>query len=152
MCIILFSCINCNLFQMKFTPDSYAFQIVLTQNYKDFCIWFHQNSHQLFSTVLQCFWQCLPTFERNMICTIIPTTLPHFSYTGFHIVLLYYHKNCNKSSYVCMMPKGPNQILCWAVGDELLTISSFKYCPGFIDLRGQTGVYLHQCRWLPVRH
>jgi len=21
-----------------------------------------------------------------MICTVIPTTLPHFSYTGFHIV------------------------------------------------------------------
>ena len=79
---------NCNLFQMKFASDSYAFQIVLTQNYQDFCIWFHQNSHQLFSTVLQCFWQRLPTFESNMICTVIPATLPHFSYTGFHIVFV----------------------------------------------------------------
>ena len=71
---------NCNLFQMKFASDSYAFQIVLTQNYQDFL---HQSSHQLFSTVLQCFWQRLPTFESNMICTVIPTTLPHFSYTGY---------------------------------------------------------------------
>ena len=36
---------KCNLFQMKLASNSYTFQIVLTQNYKDFCIWFHQNSH-----------------------------------------------------------------------------------------------------------
>ena len=36
----------------KFASNSYAFPIVITQNYQDFCIWFQQNSHQLFSTVL----------------------------------------------------------------------------------------------------
>ena len=33
---------KCNPFQMKFASNSYTFQIVLTQNYQDFCIWFHQ--------------------------------------------------------------------------------------------------------------
>jgi len=36
------------------------------------------------------------------------------------------------------------------VGDKLLTLNLFKCYPWLVDLRGQTRVYLHQCRWLLV--
>ena len=65
-----------------FWQHPHTFPIVITQNYQDFL---HMIPTEL-PQYCNAFDSVFPPFESNMICTVIPTTLPHLSYIGFHIV------------------------------------------------------------------
>ena len=70
---------------MKFASNSYAFPIVITPNYHGFAYDSNRTPINYLTQYCNAFDSVFPQIENNMICTVIPTILPHFSYIGFHI-------------------------------------------------------------------
>ena len=96
---------------MKFASNSYTFPIVITPNYHGFCIWFQQNSQQLFSTVLQCL---KITWSASYFTTLFIHRISNLK--NWYVFPMCIYIPLNSVGYFCISKY--NLKLCWTCFSE----------------------------------